>query len=114
MEKYSSPSLRLENPGQPHSLHLFYPIPAFFQITHPCAQYFSKLVKCAHRRSNLSNWETKLTENDAIVHYICEFVQFLTMKEIFIINIKFCILYIGMHMCHHVRELLEKLNPRRN
>ena len=75
---------------------------------------FSKLVKCAHRRSNLSNWETKLTENDAIVHYICEFVQFLTMKEIFIINIKFCILYIGMHMCHHVRELLEKLNPRRN
>ena len=46
MKKYSSPNLRLENPGQPHSLHLFYPIPAYFQITHPCAQYFSKLVKC--------------------------------------------------------------------
>ena len=44
---------------------------------------FSKLVKCAHRRSNLSNWETKLTENDAILHFSCELVQFLKMEEIF-------------------------------
>ena len=32
--------------------------------------------------SNLSNWETKLTENDAIVHFSCEFVQFLKMEDI--------------------------------
>ena len=29
----------------------------------------------ARTRSNLSNWETKLTKNDAIVYFISEFVQ---------------------------------------
>ena len=46
---------------------------------------FSKLVKCAYvvTWSNLSNWETKLTEDDAIVHFICELDQFSKIEEIF-------------------------------
>ena len=40
----------------------------------------------ARTRSNLSNWETKLTENDAILHFSCELVRFLKMEEIFLLH----------------------------